>query len=220
MLEKVPPIPRLNDSTIFPCPRTVISTNWSTITARMVDSNFLPMTRFWAQLLLMCNDTIEKDHSPLGSCRRKEARANTPYVTQPDFPSSFLSSRLCLSTWRYMDVTLRWERKCLCWKAMLVLHRKTCSWEASGRHTEHFPAAWWCAIFPQIASRTQPSSAPVETTRNLIGTWSVFCSFTMSSRNSFELISQRKSSGPFWTYHKMVPIVFSASLENRTPMFK
>ena len=71
----------------------------SSITARMVNSNFLPMPRFLAKLLLMWRDITVNDFWPLGGCRRKEARDSTPCMTQPDSPSNTLCGRSFLLSW-------------------------------------------------------------------------------------------------------------------------
>ena len=63
------------------------STFSSSITARMVNSNFLPMPRFLALLLLMWRDITVHDSGPLGGCRLKEARESTSCMTQPESPS-------------------------------------------------------------------------------------------------------------------------------------
>ena len=77
----------------------------------MTDNNFLPMPRFLALLLLMCNETTVKDFRPLGGGRRKEARPDTPCMTQFVSPSRTSSGSSCLLTWKYMDVTLTSGKK-------------------------------------------------------------------------------------------------------------
>ena len=68
-----------------PATRSTFSSN---ITARMVNSNFLPMPRFLASISLTWRDITVNDFWPLGGCRRKEARDSTPCMTQPDSPSN------------------------------------------------------------------------------------------------------------------------------------
>ena len=89
------------------------STSSSSITARIVNSNFYPIPRFLTYWLLMCKDITVKNDLPWRGGRRNDAREMTPCRTHPDCPSFTTWCCASLVSWRYTEETLIfWVKPC------------------------------------------------------------------------------------------------------------